>query len=114
MKFWYRLCKVFGYIWCVLAFIIILIGIWGVWLEKGFSGIQNLLSPFNIANWFVTVITLAPGIGLLILADKLKEKVRYKFKCHQCGTILIAARDESGTKSICPKCNVQFVIPNSI
>lgn len=28
----------------------------------------------NIANWIVTLITLAPGIGLLMLADKFQAK----------------------------------------
>lgn len=75
MKTWATILKVFGYIWCVLAGLLILAGIVGVWMSKGFSGIQRLLSPFNISNWFVTIITLTPGIGALVLADKIKEKL---------------------------------------
>lgn len=44
-------------------------------MSEGFSGVQRLLSPFNISNWIVTVITLAPGIGALIWADKIKDKI---------------------------------------
>jgi hypothetical protein len=74
MKFWATTCKVLGYIWLVLAGLLILVGIVGVWMKEGFSGVQNLLSPFNVANFIVTAITLAPGIGLLMLSDKLQNK----------------------------------------
>lgn len=74
MKVWATICKVFGYIWLVLAGLLILVGIIGVWMKEGFSGVQNLLSPFNVVNYIVTLITLAPGIGLLMLSDKLQSK----------------------------------------
>lgn len=66
--------KAFGYVWLCLAVLIILVGIAGVWMDKGFSGVQDLLSPFNIANWLVTALTLAPGVGAVALADKLSAK----------------------------------------
>ena len=72
MKFLATLCKVLGYVWLTIAVIVIFIGIVGVWMKEGFSGVQQLLNPFNIANWLITVITFAPGIGLLILSDKLR------------------------------------------
>jgi len=68
--------KIFGYTWLVLAGLIITVGIIGVWIKEGFSGVQNLLSPFNVINYVVTLFTLAPGLGALILANKL-EKKRY-------------------------------------
>ena len=74
MKFWIILLKVLGYIWLTAAVILILAGIYGVWLKEGFSGVQGLLSPFNIINWIVTLITLAPGIGAIVWASKLEEK----------------------------------------
>ena len=76
MKFWIIALKIFGYIWLVGACLMIIIGIIGIWMEKGFSGIQELLSPFNISNWIVTVLTLAPGFGALIWANKLEGKKR--------------------------------------
>lgn len=75
MKVWIIVLKVFGYIWLSLASILILVGIVGVWMKEGFSGVQALLSPFNVINWIVTVLTLAPGIGALALVSKLQEKM---------------------------------------
>lgn len=75
MKFWASFCRVLGTIWLVLASILILIGIVGVWMERGFSGVQNILSPFNVLNWAVTLVVLAPGIGLRLLSDKLNRKL---------------------------------------
>ena len=74
MSFWAGFCKILGYIWLVIAALIILTGIAGVWMTDGFSGVQRVLSPFNVANWIVTIITLAPGLGLLWLANKLRQK----------------------------------------
>ncbi len=74
MKFCIVASKVLGYILLVLAIILILIGIVGVWMKEGFSGVQDLLSPFNIINWLVTLATLAPGVGLLMLSEKLQSK----------------------------------------
>ena len=71
---WITLLKVFGYIWVTLAALLIFAGIVGTWRKGGFSAIQDLLSPFNVVNWIVTFITLAPGIGALMWAEKLREK----------------------------------------
>ncbi len=75
MRVWIIALKTFGYIWLTLAFILILMGIVGVWMKDGFSGVQALLSPFNVINWIVTVLTLAPGIAVFALASKLQEKM---------------------------------------
>jgi len=73
---WIRVLRGVGYVWLVLAVLVILAGIVGVWIKEGFGGVQGLLSPFNIANWLVTVVTLAPGIGALAWADKLEARRR--------------------------------------
>jgi len=70
--------RAFGYVWLVLAGLLILVGIVGVWMKEGFGGVQTLLSPFNIANWFVTVLTLAPGIAALMWADKIEARRRLR------------------------------------
>lgn len=75
MKFWIIACKVLGYIWVILAGLLMLGGIIGAWMTEGFAGVQRLLSPFNIVNWVVTVVTLAPGIGLLTLSERLRAKL---------------------------------------
>jgi len=74
MKVLITALKAFGYVWLFLAGLVILVGIVGVWMNKGFSAVQDLFSPFNIANWLVTALTLAPGIGAVALADKLSGK----------------------------------------
>lgn len=74
MKVWIALLKVFGYIWLTAAVLLILAGIAGTWMKGGFSAVQELLSPFNVVNWIVTVITLVPGLGALAWAEKLKAK----------------------------------------
>ena len=75
MRIWVIILKSFGYIWLTLASILIFVGIIGVWMKEGFSGLQSLLSPFNVINWILTVLTLAPGIGALVLVSKLQEKI---------------------------------------
>lgn len=72
MKYGIVILKVFGYLWLTLAVIIIIIGTAGVWMKDGFSGVQQLLSPFNVANWVLTIIVLAPGLGAIALANKFK------------------------------------------
>jgi hypothetical protein len=74
MRIWIIVLRIFGYTWLVLAGLIITAGIIGVWIKEGFSGVQNLLSPLNVINYVVTLITLAPGLGAIISAKKLEEK----------------------------------------
>jgi len=38
------------------------------------------MSPFNVTNYIVMIITLAPGIGLLVLSEKLKTKFMQESK----------------------------------
>ena len=66
--------RVFGYVWLILGGLLITAGIVGVWLKEGFSGVQDLLSPFNVPNVILHVITLAPGVGALMWADRIREK----------------------------------------
>jgi hypothetical protein len=74
VKVWIVVLKVIGFIWLTLAGIAILIGIAGIWMKGGFSAVQELLSPFNVINWIVMAVTLAPGLGALALANNLAEK----------------------------------------
>ena len=74
MKVWIVVLKIFGYIWVTLGIVLILIGIAGTWMKGGFSAVQELMSPFNVVNWVVMVITLAPGLGALAWAKNLTEK----------------------------------------
>ncbi len=76
MQFWATYCKVLGYIWLVVTGLIIVVGIAGVWMKEGYSGVQDLLSPFNMVNYIAMAITLVPGIVLLKLSESLQRKVQ--------------------------------------
>ena len=73
MKIRIILLKGFGYVWLAVAGLLILAGIAGTWMTGGFSAVQKLLSPFNVVNFIVTMITLAPGLGALVWAEKLSS-----------------------------------------
>lgn len=75
MKIWILVLKVFAYIWLTAASLLIFAGIVGTWMNGGFSAVQDLLSPFNIVNVVVTVLTLAPGIGALEWAKRIQSKL---------------------------------------
>jgi hypothetical protein len=74
MKLWASVSKILGYIWLVLAGLLILAATIGVWITEGFSAVRELHDPHNIWNFIATMTTLAPGIGLLMLSEKLKNK----------------------------------------
>jgi hypothetical protein len=78
MRFLAAFFRVLGYLWLAVAGVVIVMGIIGVSIKGGFSAIQKLLSPFNLSNLVVTLITLAPGIGLLIIADIFRQKIKSK------------------------------------
>ena len=78
MRFLATFFQVLGYLWLAVAGVVIFMGFIGIEIKSGFSAIQKLLSPFNLPNLVVTLITLAPGIGLLIIADILRQKIKSK------------------------------------
>ena len=78
MKFLANFFQVLGYLWLAVAAVIIFMGFIGVGIKSGFSVVQKLLSPFNLPNLVVTLIALAPGIGLLIIADIFRQKIKSK------------------------------------
>ena len=74
MKFLSMASKVLGWVWLVLAALLILAGTIGIWMSKGFHGVQELLSPFNVSNYLVMFITIAPGVSLLMLSEKITKQ----------------------------------------
>ena len=68
-----KILKVIGYLYLVLAIGFILMNLYFVWINEGFSVVQEILSPFNVANLIITLLTLAPGL-LLLLASKYISK----------------------------------------
>lgn len=57
-----------------LAMAMILFGYAVIWWTEGFSRLTDILSPFNVWNVIAVVITLAPGFGLIKLADWLEQR----------------------------------------
>lgn len=76
MKTLIRLLRGFANIWFVLAGIFIVGNLILVWYYEGFSRVQEIMSPFNVWNFIMMIITLSPGLGALFLADHLEKKKR--------------------------------------
>jgi hypothetical protein len=75
MKVHISLTKGFAYVWLSAVMFLILVGMVGTWMKGGFSAVLELLSPFNIANYLVTVIALAPGLGALYWVERLNKRI---------------------------------------
>lgn len=67
---------VLGWVFLVAGVGLILLGLAGIAMTDGIWVAIQTLSPFNIANFVVTAITLAPGILLITWGRKLTEKQR--------------------------------------
>lgn len=70
-----RALRVVGLVWCyaVAALILLSVG-WVFWqqgLFGGFTTVSDWFSPFNLANFIVTGLALAPGLACLWAAEKL-------------------------------------------
>ncbi|MDN5870774.1 MAG: hypothetical protein L0H73_08670 [Nitrococcus sp.] len=74
MKFLAILCKSLGYIWLLLSSKTVLVYMFMIWFRAKFIGIQDLVSTNCIAIYIVTVITVAPGVGLLVLSNYLTKR----------------------------------------
>lgn len=61
--------KVIGYVLLAGGLALIAMGLIGIYMDRGFTGLQEVLSPFNVWQWAATLITLAPGLFFLWLAD---------------------------------------------
>jgi hypothetical protein len=49
-------------------------GLFGIYLEVGFSGMIELLGPLDVGDFLATVMALAPGYLLLRLANWLEKR----------------------------------------
>ena len=75
MKMFGKVIGVLGKIYLVLASLFIIVNLVFIFLNEGFGKIQEILSPFNVANFILTIITLAPGLGLMMWSDKIRKKI---------------------------------------
>jgi ethanolamine transporter EutH len=77
MKPWqtasYRILFVVGYLYCFLVGAFILVCLLGIWWSRGFWELCKVLSPFNIVNWILTVLSLLPGFLVVGVAEKLRK-----------------------------------------
>lgn len=67
--------KVLGYMWLVAGVLFVGACLIAVCVQKGFSEVLSILSPFNVLNWIVTMIALAPGLVALWLSGKTENKL---------------------------------------
>jgi len=68
-----KICKVIGFLWLYLATGFIILNAVLIWYYSGFGKVQEIFSPFNIINLITVGVTLAPGLGLLYLSDRLDK-----------------------------------------
>jgi hypothetical protein len=66
-----KFIKLTGYIFLAAGAGVVLLNQIGVYMEHGWSGLQELLSQRNMWNFATTVVLLAPGLALVALGDKL-------------------------------------------
>ena len=71
-----KLLRGFAVVWFALAGLLIFASTLMIWYKEGFGRIQELFSPFNVVNFIAVLITLAPGIGARMLADRLDQHRR--------------------------------------
>ncbi len=70
------LLRKFAVVWFVLAGIVIFLSTLMIWYKEGFWRVQEIFSPFNVVNFIVIMITLAPGFAARALADRLERRRR--------------------------------------
>ena len=63
-----------GWAWVVIAMLVIALSYIVIGVQQGLSEVLSLMNPFNLLNFLATVLALAPGIGLILLADRLQDK----------------------------------------
>ncbi|HIF02671.1 MAG TPA: hypothetical protein EYQ84_04905 [Nitrospinaceae bacterium] len=59
------------YLWLVSLFIISIFVF--IFLNEGLEKIQEILSAFNMVNFIATMIILAPGLGLIMWSNRIKQ-----------------------------------------
>jgi hypothetical protein len=66
-----KFLKMLGKVWLIIAALLIFMGYASIWYRHGFSELMEVLSPFNIWNLIAVLVTIAPGIGLIKLGERL-------------------------------------------
>jgi hypothetical protein len=69
-----KLLRALAYTWIMGAALVVLLGLMAIWWYRGFSALQETLSPFNVWQWLASVALVGPGIIGLRLAEWLKAR----------------------------------------
>lgn len=69
-----KVVTVLGWILLLAGVGLIMVGLTGIAMTDGLWAALQTMNPFNIANFVVTVITLAPGILLITWGQKLSNR----------------------------------------
>lgn len=73
MLIW-KILKILGLIWMIIACALILSGSYMIWHSKGFGALMELYNPFNLFSWIANIITIAPGYFLYTFSNnKLRQ-----------------------------------------
>ena len=68
-----HLVRILGEIWLSLLGLMVIIFALVVIVTEGFGAFWVVFSPFNTWHWGLVFVLALPGIGLLILARKLRR-----------------------------------------
>jgi hypothetical protein len=66
--------KLLGYVLLISGIGAIAIGYIGIVMKDGFGALMDILSPFNVWNYISVIVTLAPGILLLMWSNRIDRK----------------------------------------
>ena len=69
-----KLLRVFATVWFVVVGLLIVVSIAMTWYMEGFGRVQEIFSPFNVINFIAMVVTLVPGVGASMLAERLESR----------------------------------------
>jgi hypothetical protein len=70
----YRWLRIAGNAWITIAVILVFVGYVGIIVFVGWSRFIEIANPFNVINMISIIVVIAPGVGLLMLADRLARR----------------------------------------
>ena len=71
MKLFATILRWFGRIWCAIAVVAVAVSYLFIFLNDGWAALAEIISPWNFWNIIAVIIAFAPGVGAIMLADKL-------------------------------------------
>ena len=66
-----------GYILLYSAAAVVLGSLIMIWVNEGFSAVQEIMNPYNVVNFIATVLVLLPGLGMIKLSEWLDHKTNH-------------------------------------